>query len=1013
MSNDIKNNAIARRQLKKLNQAKRFAFTKNRKQNVLKGAQELQDSIDEKIKSVALDRFVIGKTSKLKALGKTKNEIDVLVADLLSSQETLLDKGKNALLGLGVDKKYVGLSTEEILEKVGVIKKEIAKEEKEETKKETNKSTKTKTKKKDGNTTINVTNEIVVQQDSESKSSKDSKLAKAKGKPLQVKVNPDTDNINDINKNNEKIYNYLIKSGEIDVANYILDLMTTPTKQALSVSDVKANTAEVKRLSHINKGIYDKLTELEEMMIDEQDTSIDIEKRLQQECECNKAIEGTKQKEDSSFLGTLLSLLLGGYLGKFFAQFKTVGAMASALMKKGFSTIKELFNKAIKSGWNIIEKAIEGSKWLGGKLAGMGAKLTAFGTKLAAISMAIASIFKDIDLRFAKFFDDVKVNIASQINKVKELLNIEIDNKIKNQALKTSESIKLSKESNTTRIATAEAKVIANESKIAANAAAMSKAQEELTVARSAAKLANDEIKSIKAIQDAKIALINKEIETIKLKEESKALQEAQKAAKAAKEAKTAKELAAIKRLSDAFNNFGAQLKSLGTSISEYSTSTQKLAQSISTVGTKAGQSITKAIEFAKDNPFSRGMSQVAQGISESKVAKTAGKALVALPFAGAAYESYANTAMITGKKEDELSVGDYMAAFGAGLLEWSDVSSLVTGKDGLTAKQAYDTIENIATGKTGILDPFRAAMGEYDTDFSKKVDAAVKKYHDLGIIDLDWMGTSEVNDWNAIRKLPPEEIAKILAYGDWDKDDRASFKNAIKYSTVMRQIKKEDIAMEAEKAVKAAKAVETIPTSNISKGEYEKLLDSRNRIKDTSILSDINKKINDYEVANKITKPTIDLDALKKKNAEDIKEFEADMLDINSTLYKNLKNKKDKLDNQLIKMRAKYNDYLKRGNKSGAERMMRRINSTEENLSRANSELSKYERQLNASSPNVIKDKQLMSIDQTYRSGVSNTQTFNTRGIPQNNNAKSNINNNINVKSDNKNYKPNQLFKN
>jgi hypothetical protein len=81
----------------------------------------------------------------------------------------------------------------------------------------------------------------------------------------------------------------------------------------MKTSEIEKNTEEVKRLSSINSDIYQKLDELEEALVDEQDTSISIQERLEEEIvqQNNTTVEEKSKDPSGSFIGAILKMIFG------------------------------------------------------------------------------------------------------------------------------------------------------------------------------------------------------------------------------------------------------------------------------------------------------------------------------------------------------------------------------------------------------------------------------------------------------------------------------------------------------------------------------------------------------------------------------------------------------------------------------------------------------------------------------------------------------------------------------
>lgn len=317
----ITQNIADKVRLSKIKLARKTAYTNSKKNKVLKDAQSFDSEIDEKIKSVALNKFVIRKQQKLQELGKTKAEIDSIILDIKSAEDNIISKKIGQLKGFGIDQKFIGLTSDEILKKI---------------------NSNTSQKKSENKTEKSNESETQKSQKSEKIENKKTPTFQKKEKALKLNVDEETDTISDIDANNEKIYDYLVKSGELDVANYVLDLMTKPENEIKKTSemkkDLKSNTEEVKKLSLINSGIYEELKTIQENQIDEQDTSVSIPDKLanqSQDISFDDSPEKAEEKK-SGFWGFLKALGLAKmirYFSGLFSNKKFLSAIE--FIKKG------------------------------------------------------------------------------------------------------------------------------------------------------------------------------------------------------------------------------------------------------------------------------------------------------------------------------------------------------------------------------------------------------------------------------------------------------------------------------------------------------------------------------------------------------------------------------------------------------------------------------------------------------------------------------------------------------
>jgi hypothetical protein len=326
--------------LKKLEIAGKLALSKGKKTQIQGQAVELLKEVDSKIKSLALQKFVVRKVKRLQALGEKRDRINELISAMHQSKatifdSTIIDDTKRAILGFGIDKKFIGLSAEEVLNKVNAIPKDRNKKPKVSSNPKTSASSN--------------------KHDTSSASSNASRAGKNNA---PVKLSTNTGTVSEVQRNNEKIYDYLVQNGEFDIADYVLDLMTAPQKNAedpKKLSEVQKNTEEIKKLSVINSGIREELEQIKENMVDEQDTSMDLPKKLQQKKQEEAQAKGNPKKdkkEGSSFLDSIMSFIGGAALGWFWKLLKgTKGivAFAGAIIKSGWKVISGLLGKLFSS----------------------------------------------------------------------------------------------------------------------------------------------------------------------------------------------------------------------------------------------------------------------------------------------------------------------------------------------------------------------------------------------------------------------------------------------------------------------------------------------------------------------------------------------------------------------------------------------------------------------------------------------------------------------------------------
>lgn len=276
--------------LKKLKIAYKLAITKNKKKSVLSDAESLKDEVDSQIKSIAVNKFAVMKARRLKKLGKTHEEVNALISNIASSEDNILDRGMKALSGFGIDKKFVDLSAEEILEKLNVVKP--------------------------------INNEPAVDF-------------------------------------NERIYDFLVTSGDVNAAEYVQEIMEdSGTDDTKKISDVREHTEHLSKLTVVNQKIFEKIDEIEKDMTDEQDTSLDtIPAKLQQAAVIEQQVsEPGEKQQKQGFLESILRAMFGDTIVDLLITAKDILPLAISLLspamgwlsKKVGGMFKTLFQTAIK-----------------------------------------------------------------------------------------------------------------------------------------------------------------------------------------------------------------------------------------------------------------------------------------------------------------------------------------------------------------------------------------------------------------------------------------------------------------------------------------------------------------------------------------------------------------------------------------------------------------------------------------------------------------------------------------
>lgn len=279
----------------KLKRASTILMTASKKKQLLDEANEVSEEVDNSIKSLAHDKFAIRKEKRLKTFADIKGELDSLILsiDQESKTEKLVSKTKEILK----DKKYGHIGdVHEILKTAGVNVENIEEN----------------TEELDKTPSKNVLSDVL--------------------------FTPEIDN-EQLDKNNQKIYEYMVKSGNTDAADYVLDLITRPSITPESVKDVKSNTDEVKKLSAIQGEINSKLDDLLE---EKQDTGVDLPKSKKDVAKGNviKQVSGIEKVDQGPGIGGLLSAALAGLLPSL---------LPAAIMPALGKIVPKLLSNAVKA----------------------------------------------------------------------------------------------------------------------------------------------------------------------------------------------------------------------------------------------------------------------------------------------------------------------------------------------------------------------------------------------------------------------------------------------------------------------------------------------------------------------------------------------------------------------------------------------------------------------------------------------------------------------------------------
>jgi len=114
----------------------------------------------------------------------------------------------------------------------------------------------------------------------------------------------------------------------------------------------------------------------------------------------------------------------------------------------------------------------------------------------------------------------------------------------------------------------------------------------------------------------------------------------------------------------------------------------------------------------------------------------------------------------------------------GAGIAVYDGIGGWERAAENLGKTEEELTIANKAASSAG------AVISGLTFGLAEEEDAAqginnliggndvIEKYEDLGIIDHDVIGDSEIDDWKKLSELPANEIQKIININDWGEED-------------------------------------------------------------------------------------------------------------------------------------------------------------------------------------------------------------------------------------------------
>lgn len=110
----------------------------------------------------------------------------------------------------------------------------------------------------------------------------------------------------------------------------------------------------------------------------------------------------------------------------------------------------------------------------------------------------------------------------------------------------------------------------------------------------------------------------------------------------------------------------------------------------------------------------------------------------------------------------------------------------------------ANPALKNIAQVGEVIKDALPTSSANTNTITGQKVepkvntDALIKRLDDKGVVDHNYLGNSEVKDWNKIDQLPLSQIQALKKFDDWSPQDDKRLDDMIaKHSKEIKNLKK------------------------------------------------------------------------------------------------------------------------------------------------------------------------------------------------------------------------------
>lgn len=385
----------------------------------------LSVEIDNEILSVQDNEFIKNKKERLNKLGKSKDEVSTILKKLKNDIKGMVRsrEKKNTVSPKTYSAKDVlGKLDPELIEEIETDKSEESKDP------EINKSKKQTASKKQSN------NKKIRDADKASEKSRvkiDVDASDPNYEPIKVSVTEDESSVNKIAENNEKIYHALLSMGEVDMANHVHMMMERVKvgPKYKYVSEITANTQELKSVNGTNSKIEKYLGEIRDSLRIKQDTGIERPESIIEELREREALDDesnlVEEGELPGFVETLLGMLFGKALMGIFKAGRGLLFIAKSILRPAIGWlltklsggISALFNTLMKGPlalFNSLRDRV--SKFIGETFEKFKGGFNTLKTKVTKLGADIAT-------KFNAAKDFAKTYVNKKIAKVTETFN--------------------------------------------------------------------------------------------------------------------------------------------------------------------------------------------------------------------------------------------------------------------------------------------------------------------------------------------------------------------------------------------------------------------------------------------------------------------------------------------------------------------------------------------------------------------------------------------------------------